>query len=684
MSGQIVQLGLVRAAPVSVLMDEMRREAEATQARPFISSLAGYVRQAWVDARTAKQQTVEPRMLAAMRARRGEYEPEKLAQIRDQGGSEIYAMLTSVKCRAAASWIRDVLLGQGGEKPWTIRPTPMPELPAKLNDMIVAEASSVIAASMVQGQGLPDSEVLEMIRTAHSTALQKTREIARQRAEKMEMKMEDQLVEGGFLDALYAFIDDITTFPAAILKGPVVRRRPTLNWVENPDGRLTAEVQDSLKIEWERVSPFNIYPSPASTGVDGGYLIERHKLSPADLDALIGVEGYDEASIRMVLEQHGRGGLREWLTNDMTIASAEGKSTTAVNNNPDHLIDALQYWGSVQGKLLREWGMGEDQVPDPTKTYHVECWLIGNTVIKAVLNYDPLHRKPYFKASYEEIPGSFWGNSVSDLVRDTQSVVNAAARALVNNMGMASGPQVGVNVDRLPPGEDINTLTPWRIWQFTSDPTGNGGAPLTFFQPQSNVAELLTVFEKFSQLADEYSGIPRYLTGETTGGAGRTASGLSMLISNAGKAIKQVIANIDTLVMKPLLERLYIHNMRFADDPDLKGDVNIVARGANSLIAKESAQVRRNEFLATTANPVDMQIVGIEGRAAILRETAKNLDMDPDKIVPPLDVLRQKLRTQAVAMLPPPGGQSATGPSPNGQQLMDGAPATDNFSPPRG
>jgi len=164
------------------------------------------------------------------------------------------------------------------------------------------------------------------------------------------------------------------------------------------------------------------------------------------------------------------------------------------------------------------------------------------------------------------------------------------------------------------------------------------------------------------------------------GGAGRTASGLSMLMGNAGKAIKQVIANIDIGVMSQLIERLYDHNMQHADDPDLKGDVHIVARGASSLIAKESAQVRRNEFLAATANPVDMQIVGVEGRAAILRETAKNLDMDVDKVVPPLDMLRQKWAQQQMMAQ----GQQGSQPAPqagSGQELSDGSPTTDNFQP---
>ena len=44
--------------------------------------------------------------------------------------------------------------------------------------------------------------------------------------------------------------------------------------------------------------------------------------------------------------------------------------------------------------------------------------------------------------------------------------------------------------------------------------------------------------------------------------------------------------------------------------------------------------MRRIEFLNATANQVDMEIVGKDGRAAILREIAKGLQMPVDDIVP--------------------------------------------------
>jgi hypothetical protein len=97
---------------------------------------------------------------------------------------------------------------------------------------------------------------------------------------------------------------------------------------------------------------------------------------------------------------------------------------------------------------------------------------------------------------------------------------------------------------------------------------------------------------------------------------------------------------------------------------------------------KDAAQVRRNEFLAATANPIDMQIVGVEGRQAILRETAKNLDMDVDKVVPPLSVLQKKLAAAQMMQMQQQGSPPSAPASGGGQQLQNGAPVTDNFSPP--
>ena len=686
--------GILPVMSAAEVAEQERAAARDTQSDPLITSLAAHVRKCWSTARIAKEQTVEQRMFKAVRARRGEYDPEVLSKIRESGGSEIYMMLTSNKCRAAASWLRDVMLGQGADKAWTLKPTPMPSLPPEVMEEMRQNAVMQVAnVIQVTGRPLPPTQLRKFLADLRDEYIYNLQEEARHKAKQMEYLMEDQLVEGGFIQAFDAFLDDITTFPAAFLKGPVIRRKPKVNWVQGADGSYSVDVSEDLALEWERVDPFMVYPSPASMGIDDGFLIERHKLRQVDLEELIGVEGYDDASIRLVLEEYGRGGLQEWLIVDSTKAQAEGRSTTAVMNNVEHHIDALQFWGHVSGQMLLDWGLEEDEVPDPAKQYPCEVWLIGSYVIKASLNYHPLGKKPYFKASYEEVPGTFWGNSAYDLIRDCQDMCNSAARALANNMGIASGPQVVVNVDRLPNGEDITNIFPWKIHQVTSDPMGSTAKPVDFFQPSSNAQELMLIYEKFSVLADEYSGIPRYMTGGTpSGGAGRTASGMSMLMNNANKSIKQVVSNIDLGVLTPLLERLYFHNMMYSEDPELKGDVQVVARGATSVQAKEAAQVRRNEFLAATANPIDLQIMGMEGRATLLRESARDLDVNPDDVVPPREKFKvaQQVQQMMAAGRPPvqqPQLQTPTpastagGPSPAGQSLTNGAPQTDNFGP---
>ena len=680
--GRVPMQGMMAMRSLKDMAAQEKADAQQVNNSSIVQGLAGYVRKCFNYAKNAKQQTVEERILKSIRQRRGEYDPDVLAQISSQGGSNVYMNITSVKCRGAVSWLRDVFLATANDKPWTLAPTPIPDLPPEFTETVIAKCSRMVMEAMMMSQQMEDEDVQELLIELKAEQLSILQDESKEMVELMEAKMEDQLDEGGFTSAFSQFLDDLVTFPSAIIKGPVVVNKPRLQWVPNsaqpqlpasplggnpeagadagegagpmphPQSGGSLQVVNELALEWQRVDPFRFYPAPSANDIDDGYMIEHHQLSRSDLNEMIGVPGYSDPAIRAVLDDYGRGGLREWLTHEMTKAEAEGKLTTAISYNEEGLIDALQFWGSVQGKLLIEWGMDEKDIPDPLKEYHCEVWVIGSWVIKVTLNYDPLHRKPYYKTSYETIPGTFWGNSVCDLVRDCQTMCNNAARAIANNMGIASGPQVAINIERVPAGADVSEMYPWKIWQTTSDPMGSTQPAMQFFQPNDNTQPLLKLYETFSELADEYSGVPRYMTGtDGTPGAGRTASGLSMMINNAGKVIKQVINNVDQGVITPLLDRLYFYNMRYGTDNALKGDINIVARGTLALIAQEAAQVRRNEFLQLVLNSqIAQQVVDVDGIAALLRESAKTLDMDVDKIVPNTDLLRRRIAKKAMAL----------------------------------
>jgi len=636
-------MALMPAKSVADMEAEAKSRSDELQNQEYIQGLAAHARTRWEESRDAKQD-LEERMLQCVRQRNGEYDPDVRAEIEEQGGSDIFVQLTSVKCRAATSWLRDTLLGTGNDKPWAIEATPQPELPEEVLQSLQAQLSTEIMNVMQQTGQMPSEEELRQIALSmKDEAMNLTKEEANERVKRMELKMEDQLLEGNWFKAFNEFIDDIVTFPFAAIKGPVKRRRKVMKW---EDGALVPK--EEIKNEWERVDPFNLYWAPWAWDINDGYVIERHRMTREDLQSLIGVPGYNEDAIRTVLADFGTGQSGDWLWIDSAKADVEDKDISRAVHTDD-LIDALQLWDSIEGKLLIEWGVDEEEIDDASMSYPCEVWLVNNIVIRAVLNYDPLARKPYYLTSYEAKPGAVDGKGVTDLCRDSQAMVNATARALANNMGISSGPQVGVNISRLPTGEDISDMHPWKIWQFQSSEYNDGSQPLQFFQPNSNANELMAVFEKFSERADEDTMIPKYMTGGHTPGASRTSSGLSMLISNAGKGIKQVISNIDQNVIIPAIERLYHDNLRYSEDPDLVGDVNINARGASSLVVKEAEAIRRNEFLQLVLNsPVAQQIVGMDGAAELLREAATNLNTNPDRIVPDRQRMTQMQQQQQV------------------------------------
>lgn len=680
--------GVLSAKPISAILQEeasaaATRRAQEAANKPVITELVSMLKKHWQLAKEAKE-PVEREMLSAVRARRGEYDPDKLALIKKQGGSEIYMMIFATKARQLKALLTDILVGTGTEKPWTLSPTPKPEIPPSIKDQIMQAVYERTLQAEMSGTPPSVEEVRQAMMDMKEEVENRVREFARAEAERAEIEIEDVLVEGNFLEALDQVLDDLTVFKTVFIKGPVIRMANELRWTPGADGAMTPKVTLVAKLFFERVDPLMVYPAGWSRNVHDAFLFERHQLSRSALNSLIGVDGYNEDAIRAVLNEHGQGGLHEWLWIDNEKASAEGRDTMASDARQSDLIDALQYWGSVSGKMLRQWGMTEAEVPDEAKEYEVELWQLGNYVIKAILNPEPMGRRPYYADGFSRVPGAFWHNSLFDVVRDCQDMCNSAARALANNLGIASGPQVVVNTDRVV-GDEITEMFPWKIWQAGSDPMGSSAAPVSFFQPSSNSSELMSVFERFSSMADEYSGIPKYMAGMAggEGGAGRTASGMSMMITNASKQIKHTLSSLDSHVLAPLVERTYQHLLMYKPDLGLQGDLQVRARGATSLVAKEAAQVRLNEFLMATGNPVDMQIVGMDGRAELLRHAVKRLDIpSPDKVVPSETVVRQRAaQAQAQQMQQMQMQQMQQTPQGNGQELMDGTPVTDAFQP---
>ena len=157
-----------------------------------------------------------------------------------------------------------------------------------------------------------------------------------------------------------------------------------------------------------------------------------------------------------------------------------------------------------------------------------------------------------------------------------------------------------------------------------------------------------------------------------------------MLMGNASKILQTVCANVDEDVMNPLLRDLLDLVLMTDTSGLLTGEEEVVPKGVAVAVQRETMRQRQLEFLQITGNPIDMQIIGPKGRAAVLRAVSTGIGLDGEQIVPSEDEWEaQQKQAQTIAqaggmpgaaMQPPPppgappggGGRRAAGPPPAG------------------
>jgi hypothetical protein len=638
--------GVLQVIPPGALENQLQQRAQANAAAsapstPVVPELAAYVRSMYEVFRNHRntQQGWSERLLAALRIFNGQYDASQTAEIKKFGGSDIYARVVAQKCRAASSLLRDIYLGS--DKPWAIEPPADPDIPPKvlesIKQLLMSETSMV-----TQYLGRPPSD--EEQRGRREALMESAKDAARKRAGKQakyaEDKIEEYLRNGSFYHAFAEFLVDLAIFPFACIKGPVVRIVPEVVWPPN-GGQPT--VKHVPRLTWTRVSPFDLWFTPGVADIENADTIEKLSVTRAELNDLLDLPGYDANAIRTVLDEYGRGGLYDnWDYVDHERAVLESRENPQWNRS--RLISMMEFNGNVQGRTLQEYGMA---VPDELRDYHVQVWVIGNYVIKVNLSPSPRQRHPYFITSFEKVPGTPVGNGLTDLLSDLQQAGNATLRALINNLAISSGPQVVINDDRLSPEETGEQLFPWKRWHTRNDPLGHNTDPISFFQPQNNSQQLMEVYKQFIEIADDVSAIPKYIGGGAAGsGAGRTASGLAMLMGNSSKILQTVSANVDRDVVEPAMLQLVDLIMLTDTTGLLTGEEKVTVAGVSVAVQRETMRQRQMEYLQHTNNPTDMKIIGIKGRAEVLRSVSDTLGMQSARIVPTEDALEKMQQDQ--------------------------------------
>ena len=635
---------------------------------PAAGQIVSFVKGKYYKAETSRRLD-EERWIQAYRNYRGLYGPD--VQFTSTEKSKIFVKVTKTKVLAAYGQIAEVLFG-GQRFPISIDPTTLPEGVAETvgfetNPQIREAVEKQESKDLLPGETFPQfverlagledklEPVLDILKedpsSTPTTIQTHPAEIA---AKKMEKRIHDQLEESYAKKHLRAAAFETALFGTGIMKGPFAIDKEYPNW--NDDGEYSPVFKTIPQTS--SVSIWNFYPDPdAATMEEAEYVIERHKMSRSQLRGLKNRPYFRSNAIDNALNL-GESYQKEWWEHIMED-DAEEYSVER--------FEVLEFWGFIDTETLE----GQDvEIPEELQDsdqVSINAWICNGQVLRLVMNpFTPAYI-PYFAAPYEMNPYSIFGVGIGENMDDTQTLMNGFMRMAVDNAALSGNLLIEIDETNLVPGQDLSVY-PGKVFR------RQGGAPgqAIFGTKFPNVsAENMQMFDKARVLADESTGFPSFAHGQTgVSGVGRTASGISMLMSAANGSIRNVIKNIDDYLLAPLGKAFFSFNMQFNFDPEIKGDLEVKARGTESLMATEVRSQRLMQFMQVVSNPVLAPFARMD---YIVREIAKSMDLDPDKVGNNLseaavqaEVLK-KFREENPPPPPPVAPQSA----PAGAQVQD-------------
>ena len=598
-----------------------------------VGSVVSFVEERFSKAETARN-VDEQRWVRAYRNYRGIYGPD--VQFTSTEKSRIFVKVTKTKVLAAYGQLVEVLFGNN-KFPISIDPTTLPEGIAESvhfdsnADMQEAKADYMPNIAPEDTKLRPGETIMDLTERLGGlkaklepvmdglkegegkTATEVTIHPAMIAAKKMEKKIHDQLEESNASKKLRTAAFECALFGTGIMKGPFAVDKEYPHW--DDEGSYKPRIKTTPSCD--SVSIWNFYPDPDANNMDEAeYVIERHKMSRSQLRALKRRPFFRDNAINMSLE-YGESYTKEWWEQAM-----EDDAT----NQSTERFEVLEFWGFVDREVLEDYEVDIPRELRNADQLNVNIWICNGQVLRLVMNPFNPQIIPYYAVPYEVNPYSFFGVGLAENMDDTQTLMNGFMRMAVDNAALSGNLLIEVDETNLVPGQDLSVY-PGKVFRRQGGAPGQGIFG-TKFPNVSN--ENMQMFDKARVLADESTGLPSFSHGQTgVSGVGRTASGISMLMSAANGSIRTVIKNVDDYLLGPIGKAFFSFNMQFDHDPEIKGDLEVKARGTSSLMANEVRSQRLMQFLGVVQNPALAPFAKMD---YIIREIAESMDLDPDKV----------------------------------------------------
>lgn len=600
--------------------DARTPEEKAAAARADLAiRLGGIVGrlQALAQKRIGERQPLEERWLEDLMQYHGRYDHDTQKKLLEAKKSQLYINLTQNKTNAMSARLMDLLFPTD-DKNWGIQPTPVPTLTK------AAEQAERVAASMAeklqeQQQALPAGQQPDVQMQAQqkladeaklkAESLQKVIEEGRRRCDLMSAEIDDQLKESNYHAVKRDQIEDACKLGTGVTKGPVTGDKVRKGWQKeriaatNPDGsqqigadgkpvmvegqKHVLQMSNGDQPSMRHVDIWSFFPDMDVSKIeDGEGNLERHLMNQKKLKCLARLPGFDKEAIKRLLKSKPRQSAPSYMAQ---LRNITGDKTHVAND----LYHVWEYSGPLSMEDMHDLALavGDDATVrdltdvDPLVELNAIVWFCDGELLKfSIYPYDS-GECMYSVFNLVKDESSIFGYGVPWIMRDPQKSLNAAWRAMMDNGGLAAGPQLVIAQSLIKPADGDWTMAPRKVWLASEGLPKEHRAFETFDIPMHQV-ELANIITLSKQFIDDMTAMPQIAQGEQ-GTTTKTFQGMALLMNSANVVFRRIVKNFDDDVTVPDIRRLYDWNMQFNPKEEIKGDYEVDARGSSVLLVRE-------------------------------------------------------------------------------------------------
>ena len=486
--------------------------------------------------------------------------------------SRVVVNITRPKVDQAVARMCEILLPVD-DRNWGIQPTPVPEA---VSEMLGNQTQMV------------DPQTGQPMGVTADTMAQGVVKRMKDTASKMEAEIDDVLTQCQYNGEQRKMIEDGVRLGTGCMLGPFPANTAKRSWIPDEMGGMRLQMTNEVKPSSMRADPWDIFTDPAC-GNDhhrGMGFYHRRFATRKELRALVGIPGYDTESIREVLR-----------TKPYRTKVAEGRIVKDTCDEDSY--EMWVYYGQVEPEQIE---VLSESMGDPlTDVQDGILIMVGDKIIGAMESWIPDGSLPLDIWCWRKADDAPQGYGLPHELASQQGVITAAWRQVMDDAKLSIGGQLIMKKKMIAPQDGNYEMYPGKVW-LANDELDDVRAAMFMVNFPNHSKDLLGIAQAAMQFADQETSMPQMMGGDK-GASPETLGGMVMLYNNANVVIRMRVKLYDDSVTRNHIRRYYDWMMANSPKQEIKGDMEVDARGSTALLEKDIQNQATINLANVTSNP---------------------------------------------------------------------------------